>query len=89
MGWKDFLKPTIWKIILFLVFSISLFINWSDCLNCPDSFEYTGLPLPVFISGGFVGYLNKLMPSNLIIDLAFWYLLSCLIFWLYNKVKKK
>jgi len=28
-------------------------------------------------------------PINLIFNLIFWYLISCLIFWIYDKFKKK
>ncbi len=47
----------------------------------------TIISLPLYIPN----YLPLYAPSIVIIilDLIYWYLLSCLILWIYNKVKKK
>ena len=64
-----------------------------------DAYEaYRGLPL--FYWKYFVGIgpfkegmelepITEFIYPNLIVDLIFWYLLSCLIVWIYDKVKKK
>ena len=89
MNWKEFLKPN-WKkimimIILLLISSIRipkvcLFIGTS----CPESY---GLPL-VFYE---IGYLDNVTnsPINFIIDLIFWYIVSCIVVTIYDKFKKK
>ena len=62
----------------------------------PLLFPAEGLPLPIYVGcpekmecpekteGS-----EKLLKVFLMIDLIFWYFLSCLIVWIYDKVKKK
>ena len=76
-------------IILFLIIPIIiLYLFKEPSLNL--QFLYT-LPLPLFISYGtdISGLTFDFKILNLIIDLFFWYLISCLITYIYNKIKKK
>jgi len=97
---KEFLKPTLGKIILLVIFtimsSLPVFhpITKDMCPMYPDAFcteILIGLPMGFYAegSGGFSGrgFVN-LRYEFLIIDILFWYLISCLIFWVYKKVKK-
>jgi hypothetical protein len=90
MDWKKLLMPDWKKIILFLIVGIILFnINWfvpEDCVDCTYS---QGLPLPVYYWGGFAGFPKTFILVTFIIDVIIWYLISCFIFWIYKKFKKK
>ena len=96
MNFKQFLKPDWRKIVI----SVVLFIILSYLINNPFYTEDKGFPL-VFLD--FAVYGPALLPSgtivdyrgpvfslmNLIIDLIFWYILSCFIIWIYDKFKKR
>jgi len=98
MTLKQFLKPEWKKIVVFIIFFIgSLFLGkfgiemlrrlFAGCLVS----SLIGFPF-VFLTkiecitrkGGAVWDL-----ISLLFDLIFWYLLSCFIVWIYDKVKKK
>jgi len=96
MNWKEFLKPDWKKIILtlglFVLFSsISLVygpICFEGCINF-------GFPY-IFYSKIGVGFSNEVQEFtvhtnyySMFIDVVIWYLFSCLIFWIYDKFKKK
>ena len=101
MDWKEFLKPDLRKILVFVILSLILYFIPIDASY--ESWDVQGLPIPAYICykgeelTPFVSFwlINMPMPpcgfiyQFLIIDLIFWYLLSCLIVWVYNKVKKK
>ncbi len=97
MKWKEFFKPTKGKIIIFVIISLFIFgkIFLYEDLIIRQGYPSTGYPLPFYniinlgVPGGPVGPLEA-QPNfvNLAINLIFWYLISCLIFWGYNKVKK-
>jgi len=99
MSWKEFLKPDWRKIVITLALIGLSFLYIYEPLIA-DAYEaYRGLPL--FYWKYFVGAgpliegmevpepVTEFLYFNLIIDLIFWYLLSCLIIWIYDKVKKK
>ena len=102
MNWKEFFKPTKIKVIfivtiglltIFSRFSISL-IQGGDVYSALDN-----LPLIIFTTPAFLyaRYANtdfgpRLVSNPIIyfiITLIYWYFLSCLLVWIYNKVKKK
>lgn len=92
---KEFLKPTVVKIILFLVISPVLWIfSWGI------AFRYAGEVAP--ISWNIIFYLidpglmlaSKLgLPGgdvvNTLYSLVYWYILSCIIMWLFNRMRRK
>ena len=82
MNWKEFFKPTIWKIIIFIIliiFSLILIYklglnNLTVCLGteCP-TIEESARSLTLLS-----------LPFILIVG----YLISCLIIYVYNKIRK-
>lgn len=102
MNWKEFFKPTIKKIIFFIILFIltslipsrSFIIVESFC-GYPDGIcldEARGLPISYYqlASGGIGGWnYGGLIYPFLVIDLIFWYLVSCPIIWIYDKVRKR
>ena len=92
MFMKDFLKPTKGKIILMIILFliipiIILYLFKEPSLNL--QFLYT-LPLPLFISYGtdISGLTFDFKILNLIIDIIFWYLISCIMMFFMNKIRK-
>ena len=85
MNWKQFLKPDWRKISIFVaLFAISLLYQYEGpCLEI--CFPTRGLPFPIFWLPDSIWE----FALRLIIDLFFWYFISCLIAWIYDKVKKK
>jgi hypothetical protein len=99
MNWKRFLKPD-WRKIILTVILISLSFLYIYEPVIMDAYEaYRGLPMfywKYFTGTGLIvpgmnlpEPVTEFLYLNLIIDLIFWYFLSCLIIWIYNKVKKK
>ena len=101
MGIKEFLKPTILKIILTIIFIVvsllfvyfpaPLWIEESNNIATIDFYtNIRGFPIPYLIIniGGGVVQGFSIFYFGLLIDLIFWYLLSCLIIFIYNKVGK-
>lgn len=98
MGIKQFLKPDRRKIVIFVVLTIILSLYQGSILAGELPVSSRGFPLPIFVcieSFSDVFMLTPLMePCGiiyyfLIIDLIIYYLLSCLIIWFYDKVKKR
>ena len=90
MSWKKFFSPTIANVILFLIL-IAISVLFSKNLT----YGYGGWPLyfwPIksFGVAGFTGFETAppFLILNFIIDIIFWYLVSCGIVSLYNKFKK-
>ncbi len=88
---KEFLKPTIVKVILFFILIII-----STWFSSNLTYGYGGWPLyfwPIksFVSTGFE--MSEVAPPfsvlNFFVDIIFWYLISCLIIFIYNKIKRK
>ncbi len=82
MGWKKFLKPTIWKIIFTIVFSVLFAYSWLNSLAifCPDSLEDCS---------GKVKEVRNIVFTISFILVILWYLLSCLIIFIYGKIKNR
>jgi hypothetical protein len=99
MNWKEFLKPSWIKIVLLLIFLVLSFFK-TDYPFSSDSPSFShGFPL-YYLTEGYDWWsypewqtsprkIRDILYFNLFIDLIFWYLLSCLIIWVYDKVKKK
>jgi hypothetical protein len=94
MKWKEFLRPTIWKVTIFIVLLIltSVFNYATYCPGCTRA-AY-GFPLALYelpgcepVSVGCPGY--RVVYSALIVDLIFWYLVSCVILWIFGRTRKK
>ena len=79
MGWKDFLKPSKGKIVLFVIlYAMAVLLVLSLKGYCP-------------LLPGLCSFLNTtpvLIIRGLIAAVA-WYLISCLIVWAYSKFRKK
>lgn len=95
MGWKEFLKPD-WKklLLLFVFIFIKFFISNNfgillEYIISPFfSFLYTRVLEPLVVFKWF--YLNLFLYAFLYtLDGVYWYILSCLIVWVYNKFRKK
>jgi thiamine transporter ThiT len=81
MNWKEFLKPTKWKIILFLLsFTFSSWFLQGIPVNFFDVYACKGMNCPVY---------SNFSPIFFLLDVIFWYIVCCLMFWIYDKVKKK
>ncbi|MCX6815981.1 MAG: hypothetical protein NT120_03970 [Candidatus Aenigmarchaeota archaeon] len=96
MNWMDFLKPTKGKIILFLVlvFVLNYFII-SFVPVAQTGLVLAGIPLGFWLVGGSgLGNLKldasvNFSPTNFVVDLIFWYFVSCVIAEMYQKIRKK
>ena len=102
MTLKQFLKPDWRKIVLFVIlFILSLLISYPgfcvDGTNFGYCEEIHGFPLSAYTTFGEqdvvppekLEYIRYENIFGFIFNLIFWYLLSCLIVWIYDKVKKK
>ena len=96
MGWKEFSKPTIGKIILFIILMGGL--NWwiISSYVILDAMALVGLPLGFYPIGGFMEWPDKPAPPtlefswfNLTIDVLFWYVVSAGTVSLYHEIKKQ
>ncbi|MEK6841272.1 MAG: hypothetical protein AABW57_00640 [Nanoarchaeota archaeon] len=92
---KEFLKPTLGKIILFILLMgvINYFLISTTVVL--DARILVGLPFGFYPIGGFMIWPGGPSPPvvefsylNFIIDLIFWYLISCLIIAWYKSSKR-
>lgn len=90
IGILDFFKPDLRRVAIFVILAAILFnIEWWWIPKCCDFIYYQGLPLSVYYWGGFAGFPKTCMPVNLVVDMLIWYLISCIIVWIYDKFRKK
>ena len=97
MDWKTFFKPTIAKIILFLLLMGGLNYWIISSTYVLDARILVGLPLGFWPIGSFKIWRPNAPPPptvefswiNFIIDIVFWYLISCGIVALYHEIRKK
>jgi len=93
---KQFLKLDWRKIVLFIIFLILTFILVFGTFGIPPSkrevedwiivFLFYFLAFPIELTA----YLDPILGfSGFIINIVYLYFLSCLIVWIYDKVKKK
>lgn len=89
MNWKEFLKISMGKMIIFLVllvFTVTTSLLWTapppNWLQIIESVINLIRPAPYF--------LEAFAPFGyFILWIIYWYLISCLIIWVYRKMKKK
>jgi len=97
MNWKEFLKPDWRKIVVFVIlFILSSFISayfntiYSAIGFCSSIKAGFPLAFNTEISGiECGGDSSNFDIFSFILDIIFWYLLSCLIVWIYDKFRKK
>ena len=97
MNLKQFLKPELIKILLFIFLSV-FFLSFKRRIIAGELFfSGKGVPLLIETNLPVEGRMQLVSWKNsnlklllfLILDLIFWYLISCLIIWIYDKFKKK
>jgi len=96
MNLKEFLKPDWKKMIVTIVLLGVSFLYIHQVFEEGVNIEY-GLPLPSIakIYPSLVEFGQPLqlyytpLPVGFAVDLVFWYLVSCSMFWIHSKVKKK
>lgn len=82
IGWKEFLAPTPFKLILIAFIFVMVFLLglMERKFDVPDTY---GFPLVFWEIGGYIepehGYINQFNLAFLVIDLIFWYLISAAI----------
>jgi hypothetical protein len=87
MNWKKSLKPDWKKIVLTVIlFLISTRYTYTLGLDAPTSY---GFPISVYQLGGWPAGYTGFLYIGIVIDLIFYYLISCLIIWFYDKKSKK
>jgi hypothetical protein len=95
MNWKKFLKPDWRKILLTILIGILAFLIFMEtgiyCKPCASETECVcPYSLPQLLS--FPIFIIWAQSNDWIIissSILYWYILSCLIVWIYDKVKKK
>jgi len=92
-----FFKPNWVKVILFVsLASLFLSLRYNFSMGHGLLFTLQGWPLPIH-NPDFPDELRADLPKSsliwpkiyLVVDLIFWYLISCLMVWIYGKFKKK
>lgn len=98
MNWKEFLKPNGRKIIVFVILILICFFSLSF-LVLVDLFGMGGVS-PYLMAWVIVNWplvlgslvtgkvIVGLLPIFIIMDIFWFYSLSCIIIWLYDKIKK-
>lgn len=84
MNWKEFMRPAIGKMILFLILMGGLNYWIISTTFILDARVLVGLPLGFYPVGGFMMWEDAPPPptvefswTNFIVDVVFWYLVSC------------
>jgi hypothetical protein len=92
MKWKEFLKPDKKKIVLTVIFpvlTITIYISaWLFGQMFKSGVLFVIL-INLFMIFAFPYFSIGSELVGLISSFIYWYLLSCLIVWVYGKVKKK
>jgi hypothetical protein len=111
MKWKEFLKPTLAKVILLLILIIittlffytvtsksstangfpfqaysCFYTDTNFICQIPNQIRISAMVFPIRF-GNFVN--ENYLFEGLLLDMILWYLVSCLIVWIYNVVNKK
>jgi len=83
MSWKEFFKPTIWKIIITLILTLIFFFYWLNnlAISCPEMLGYD--------CSKSIKEARNFVIIGSIISVIGWYLISCLITLIYNKLNIK
>lgn len=87
---KEFLKPNLWKVVLFIVLSAFFLLSERHTVIGGELIVLIkGFPLPIETGDDFSWTQgNPLLIVYLIVDLIFWYLLACLIYFIFTKLKE-
>jgi hypothetical protein len=85
MNFRQFLKPDWRKIVVFIILLIIFLPFKYSLIRGELPVPVKGLPLPIWIEDVY----SSLLKIFLIIDLIFWYPISCFIIWIYDKLKKE
>lgn len=93
MDWKEFFKLNMPKLIITIIFTILAFLVWFKVLGCATGSGCTVTPVwntifdllfaPAFIP------LNIGLAITLLLEILYLYLISCIIMFIYNQIKKK
>ena len=96
MGWKGFIKPDWRRLILFFMTMGGLNYFWISMNDILDARELFGLPLGFYPKGSFMMWPGHSTPPtvefswvNFMVDILFWYLIACIIFYVYDKIKEE
>lgn len=88
MNWKEFLRPTVWKLLVFTTLIIGI---WFLAVFPGGDYFSRGFPLTYYEQGAsqLVGSgWNKIHYMGAGIDVLFWYSITCGIFSLCKKKSK-
>jgi len=96
---KQFLKPDWRKIVLTIVFILLSYFYVSGSIAETDSvsaWDFRGLPfiyliceLEYKVNTGYNLKTCQIKYLDLFINFLFWYFFSCLIIWIYDKLRKR
>jgi hypothetical protein len=98
MNWKEFLKRDPKKMIIVTIlgyFSYLYGLDFCYMPPCPEGMgcvQVCGYRANPFLWGpGFIffGHGEAKLISLIILGIIYWYLISCLIVWIYDRLKKK
>jgi hypothetical protein len=100
MNWKEFLKPDLRKVAIFLIIffllPVPLYVGCTPChafcIFCFPHWEFISLFsfLTNIIENEYYHYYLQVFAIFIyILELITFYSISCLIVWIYEKVKKK
>ncbi|HLC61645.1 MAG TPA: hypothetical protein VJI52_01360 [Candidatus Nanoarchaeia archaeon] len=94
MDWKEFFRPTIGKLILFLIV-LAIFVpfirydNGIRCFTIPCPADTTGSAAMWLMSLKYAGHIYEINYSYLILGFIISYFVSCLIVSIFKKINKK
>lgn len=100
MGWKEFIKPNWRKILLLIIILLPALLisyNESDCMmmggGCTHSegfpFAYHSIHEPAAFPDNPPSPTESSNYFAIVLDIIFWYLIACLLFYIYSKIKGK
>ncbi len=97
-GVNGFLRPTKGKVVFFIILMGGLNYLWISGMRVMDAIVLIGLPLGFWpVGSGFYiadtpGTIIPQTPTfsivYFVIDIVFWYIVSCIIVFSYNKIRK-
>ncbi|DAC71825.1 MAG TPA: hypothetical protein DSN98_08375 [Thermoplasmata archaeon] len=95
MTFKEFLKPDWRRLVVFACTMGGLNYLWISSNHILDARELFGLPFGFYPKGSFMIWPNHPTPSPVdfswgyfLVDILFWYLLSCMVFYLLDYLKR-
>ncbi len=95
MGWKEFFKPTLGKVILFIILMGGLNYQIISSTHVLDGMSLAGAPFGFYPVGGYFVQIGQPPPpslefsyANFAVDIVFWYLISCVLAAWYKSHKR-